>query len=174
MIASSGNVVQHVGCDRIAQAVEIVDKLPAARGQKQPVGAAILRIVPPLEQAMLDQPVEQPHQRDRLQFEHVGEIDLGQALLLAQAKQHDPLRARGAAALGAVIDVVAQQPRTLHELRNQLAFQVERHRRNCPLASLNLSNCLGFSSYSVFTYKLHAYYMLVGWEPFKRPIIVFL
>ena len=58
---------------------------------------------------------------------HVGEVDLRQALLLAQAEQHDPLRARGAAALGAVIDEVAQQPRTFYELRNQLAFQIERH-----------------------------------------------
>ena len=53
-----------------------------ARGEEQPVGAPVLRIVPPLEQAVFDQTIEQPHQRDRLQLEHVGEIDLRQAFLL--------------------------------------------------------------------------------------------
>ena len=99
---------------------------PAA-GQEQPVGAAIPGIVPALQQTVLDQTVEQPHQRDRLQFEHVGQIDLRQPLLLPQPEQHDPLRARGAAPLGAMIDVVAQQPRAFDKLRNQLAFQIERH-----------------------------------------------
>ena len=112
-------------CDRIAQAVEIVDELLALRGQEQAVGATVLRIVPPFEQTMLDQAVEQPHQRDRLQLEHVGEIDLGQALVLPQSKQHDPLGAGGPSLLGAVIDIIAQQPRTLYELCNELPFQVE-------------------------------------------------
>jgi hypothetical protein len=82
---------------------------------------------------MFDQAIEQPHQRDRLQLEHVGEIDLRQAFLLTQAKQHDPLRARGAAAFGAVVDEVSQQSRTLHELRDELALQVQRHVRSSDL-----------------------------------------
>ena len=53
--------------------------------------------------------------------------------LLPQPKQHDPLRARGAAALGAMIDIVAQQARAFDKLRNELAFQIERHRR-CPVS----------------------------------------
>src|SRR5246127_4236727 len=61
-----GNIRQHIGSDGIAQAVETVDELSAARGQKQPVGAAVLGIVAPLEQPMLDEPVQEPHQRDRL------------------------------------------------------------------------------------------------------------
>ena len=44
--------------------------------------------MPPLEQAVLDETIEQPHERDRLQLEHVGEIDLRQPLLLAQAKEY--------------------------------------------------------------------------------------
>jgi hypothetical protein len=75
-----------------------------------------------LEKTVLDQPVEQAHQRDRLQFKHIRQINLGQSLLLAQSKQDNPLRARGAAGLGTVVDIVAQQARTFHELRNQLAF----------------------------------------------------
>ncbi len=107
------------------QTVEIVHQLPPARGEEEPVGAAILGVVPPLEQAVLDETIEQPHKRDRLQFEHVGEIDLRQPLLIAQAKQHDPLRTGGAAALRAVVDEIAQEPRTLHELRDQLALQIK-------------------------------------------------
>jgi hypothetical protein len=71
-----------------------------------------------LDKTMFDEPVEKAYQRDRLQFEHVGEIDLGQALLVAQSKQDNPLCARCAAALGAVIDIVAQKPRTFDELSN--------------------------------------------------------
>ena len=78
--------------------------------------------MPPLEQAVLDETIKQSHERYRLQLEHVSEIDLRQPLLLTQAEEYDPLRARGAAALGAVIDEIAQQPRTLDELRDQLAL----------------------------------------------------
>jgi len=110
-----------------AQAVEIVDQLAPARGEKQPVGAPILGVVPALEKAVFDQSIEQAHQRDRLEFEHFGQIDLRQSFLLPQSEQYDPLRARGAAALGAVVDVIAQQARAFDELGNELAFQIERH-----------------------------------------------
>src|SRR5207248_6046979 len=76
-----GNVLQNIRCDCVAQAIEVVDKLASARGEKQPVGAPVPGVVAPLEQAVLDQTVEQPHQRDRLQFKHVSQIDLGQSFL---------------------------------------------------------------------------------------------
>ena len=56
------------------------------------------------------------------------------AFLLPQSKQYNPLRARGAAALGAVVDVIAQQARAFDELRNQLALQIERHGLQPPKA----------------------------------------
>ena len=151
------NFLQHVGRDGVAQTVEIVDQLAAAWGEKQPVGAAVPGVVPPLQQAMLDQAIEQAHQRDRLQLQHIGKIDLRQSFLLPQSEQYDPLRARGAAALGAVVDVVAQQARAFDELRNQLAFQGP-ETSAVYLGGLfgqavpKLSNCLEFSSYSVFTH----------------------
>src|SRR6267143_5086138 len=120
-----GDILQNLGCDRIAQTVEIIDKLAAARREKQAVGTAIPEIGSAFQQAVLDQTVEQTHQRDRLQFKHVGQIDLRQSLLLPQSKQHNPLRARGATALGTVVDVVAQQTRAFDQLRNQPAFQIE-------------------------------------------------
>src|SRR5712692_10672622 len=118
-----GDILQNIGRDGVAQAVEIIDKLAAARREKQAVGPAISGIGPPLEKTVLDQ----THQRDRLQLKHLGQIDLRQPFLLPQSKQHDPLRARGATALRAVIDIIAQQPRALDKLCNQLAFQIERH-----------------------------------------------
>src|ERR1700716_2285050 len=36
-----GDILQNIGCDRIAQTVEIIDELVAARREKQAVGAAI-------------------------------------------------------------------------------------------------------------------------------------
>ena len=78
----------------------------------------------PLQKAVLDQPIEQAHQRDRLQFKHVGQIDLRQSFLLPQSEQYDPLRARGAAALGTVVDEVAQQARAFDKLCHQLAFAI--------------------------------------------------
>src|SRR6185312_16661943 len=53
------NIPQHIVCDGVAQAVEIVDELATARGEEQPVGATIARIMPPFEQPVLDQTIEQ-------------------------------------------------------------------------------------------------------------------
>src|SRR6516165_11511270 len=120
------HVTQNIDCNCVGEPVEIIHEPTALSGQEQPVGAPVLGIVPTLQQTVLNQTVEQPYQRDRLQLEHVCEIDLGQALLLTQPKKHDPLRARGTSLLGSVIDIVAQEPRALVELRNKLASQIER------------------------------------------------
>src|SRR5689334_18038228 len=148
------NVAEHIRCNRVTQTVEVVDKLTAAPGQEQAVGATVPGVGPTLQQSVFDQAIEQTHKRNRLQLQHIGKIDLRKPLLLPKAKQHDPLRARRAAPLGAVVDVIAQQPRTLDELGDQPAFQIERHFRYMVRASAlpNLSNCLGFSNYSVYTH----------------------
>src|SRR5471030_73682 len=91
-----GNLLQHIRRDGVAKTVEIVDKLAAGAREKQAVGPAISGIGPPLQEPMLDQAVEQANQRDRLQLEHVGEVDLRQSFLLPQSEQYDPLRAGGA------------------------------------------------------------------------------
>src|SRR5258708_18881647 len=165
------DILQHIGRDRVAQAVEIIDELTAARGEKQPVGAPVLRVVAPLEQTVLDQAIEQAHQRDRLQFKHVGQIDLRQSLLLPQSKQYDPLRARGASALGAVIDVVAQEPGALYELRNQLAFRIERHKLPRSLKAFQLFRipqaivCLHIKCTHIISVRL--------WNRFEDPLLSF-
>ena len=71
-----GNILQHIVRNGFAQAIEIIGKLTAGRREKQAVGPAIPGVVPALDQAVLDQPIEQTYQRDRLQLEHLGQIDL--------------------------------------------------------------------------------------------------
>jgi hypothetical protein len=73
---AGGNILRYVHRNGVAQAIEIVDELTAGICQKETVGAAILRIMPSLQKAMLDQTIEQAHQRDRLQLKYVGQIDL--------------------------------------------------------------------------------------------------
>src|SRR6266566_2897294 len=70
------DISQHVGCDVVTQTVEVIDKLATAFRQKESIGASIPWIVPSLEKAVLDQSIEQAYQRDRLQFKHIGQIDL--------------------------------------------------------------------------------------------------
>jgi hypothetical protein len=106
---NGGRILQHFDGNGIAQGIEIVDQLSAACREKKPVGTPILRVVPPLQKAVLDQTIEQAHQRDRLEFKYVGQIDLRQPLLLPQSIQNDPLRARRTAAFGAMLDIIAQQ-----------------------------------------------------------------
>ncbi|CCE06680.1 hypothetical protein BRAS3843_1780051 [Bradyrhizobium sp. STM 3843] len=162
-----GNPIQHVGSDRVPEIVEIIDE-PASRvRQVQPVGAAVLGIVPALEQALLNQPVQQPHQRDRLQFQHFREIDLRKSLLRAQPKQHNPLRACGAARFGTMINIVAQDARAFDKLGDQLPPEVQRHvQGHVPRVSSKLSNCLGFfKQRCVYTLSARILY-LACWERF--------
>jgi hypothetical protein len=76
------DISQHLGCDGVAQTVKIIDELTAACSEKESIGTSIPRVVPSLEKAVLDQTIKQAHQRDRLQFKHIGQIDLGQSFLL--------------------------------------------------------------------------------------------
>src|SRR6201992_2589611 len=69
---SDRHALQHVGCISVAQAVEIVDELAASIGQEQTVCATILGVMTTLDQTVLEQPVKQPHQRDRLQLKPIG------------------------------------------------------------------------------------------------------
>src|SRR6266478_3924925 len=43
------DISQHVGCDVVAQTVEVIDELTAACGEKESIGASIPRVVPSLE-----------------------------------------------------------------------------------------------------------------------------
>jgi len=56
---NGGSILQYLGCNGIAQRIEIVDQLSAARREKQPIGAPILGVVPALEKAVFDQTIKQ-------------------------------------------------------------------------------------------------------------------
>src|SRR5882762_12002616 len=51
------HAVQDIGRNRVAQAVELVDELAAARGEKQTISAPVLWVVPPLQQPVFDQAI---------------------------------------------------------------------------------------------------------------------
>ncbi len=114
----SRNVLQHVNRNGVAQTIKIIGQLSPICGEKQAVSPPIPGVAAALNKTVLDQPVKQTNQRDRLQLEHIGQVHLGKPLLLAQPEQDNPLRTRRATALGAVIDIVAQKARTFDELRN--------------------------------------------------------
>jgi hypothetical protein len=75
----------------------------------------------PLDQAVLAQAVDQPHQRDRLDLEGVGHLGLGHALLPLQPCQHAPLGAGHAMLAGALVDVGPHRARHVGELEEDLA-----------------------------------------------------
>ena len=70
------NPLQDIGGDGVSQAVQIIDELTARLGQKQAVGPAVARIGPALQKSVIDQPIQQPDQRNWLQFKDFREIDL--------------------------------------------------------------------------------------------------
>ena len=51
---ASRDILQNIGCNGVAQTVEIIDKLTAGRGEKQSVGASIPGVVPSLEKTVFD------------------------------------------------------------------------------------------------------------------------
>ena len=71
---------------------ELLQAAAAPPGEKQALGAAVVGIGTPLDQAAVAQLVEQPGQRDRLQIEHFGEFGLVEAFGTVEPDQHGPLR----------------------------------------------------------------------------------
>ena len=73
---------------------DAVEQRPRRRRQVQPLGAAVVRVGPALDQPVVAQPVDQPGQRDRLDVEVFGEVGLLEALRAAPAAAAPPI-ARG-------------------------------------------------------------------------------
>ena len=90
-------------------------------GQIEAVGAPVARMRTTLDKAVLAQPVDQPHQGDRLDLEALGHLGLGHALLALQPCQHAPLGARHAVLAGALVDVGAHRAGDVGELEEDFA-----------------------------------------------------
>ena len=72
---------EHVSIMSCAELGEPFEQRPRGRREIQPLGAPIVRVGAPLDQAVVAQPVDQPRQRDRLDVEHFGEFRLLEALI---------------------------------------------------------------------------------------------
>ena len=71
------------------------------------------------------EPVDDPRQRDRLDVEHVGQLDLPEARLALELEQHLPLRTRDAQAHCAAVERLAQGVGRLANLERK-SFHLQR------------------------------------------------
>ena len=95
-------------------------------GQHQPAGAAVARIGPPLDPAILLHPVELPDQGHRLDFQKIGEARLVDALVAGEIAEHPALRAGQAEKeQGTLIEAPREKPR--HVVHEKAKAAVEVH-----------------------------------------------
>ena len=114
---------QHVDHHVAGQHVELFKHRPRGGRQEQPLGAPVVRVAAPLDQAVVAEPVDQPGQRDRLDVEHFCEFRLLEALIALEPEQHGPLRAGHAELTRLLVGIGAQQPGYVIEEKREIAFQ---------------------------------------------------
>ena len=105
----------------LAKAAELLEQRPRRGGQEQPLGAAISRIGPALDQTAVAELVEQPGQRDRLQIEHFGQLRLVEALEAIEPDQHRPLGAGHPELRRLVVGIGPQQARYIIENKGEFS-----------------------------------------------------
>ena len=91
----------------------------------KPPRAAIHRIAGPLDQPRFFEAVDDPAQGDRLEIEHVGELDLAEAGRPGQLEQHLPLRARDSQPDRQAVERLAQRVRGLADLEGQSFHELD-------------------------------------------------
>jgi hypothetical protein len=101
---------QHLFGQLFDLALDAVEQRPCGRREVKPFGAAVVRVGPALDQAVVAQPVDQPGQGDRLDVEVLGEVGLLEAFAPLQPQQHGPLRPGLAEPAGLLIGVGPEQP----------------------------------------------------------------
>ena len=102
-----------------ATRLKFLDERLRLRGDVQPPGTPISRIARALDQTRFLEPVDDPAQGDRLDIEHVGELDLPKAGLPRQPEQHLPLRARHAEPDRQAVERLAQRMRGLTDFERE-------------------------------------------------------
>ena len=85
------------------------------------MGAAIRRVVAPLDEAGGGQFVDQAAERDRREIERLGQFVLLDALTALQARKNRPLRARRAEFAGALVGIGPQEPRHVAQRKGEFA-----------------------------------------------------
>ena len=95
------------------------------RRQMQPPHAAIGGMRPPLDEPHFLQSVDDPSERNRLDFEQLRQTALMDALVALQIGQNLPLRPRQARTARMLLETLAQQPRNvMHKKTESLAIVI--------------------------------------------------
>ncbi|MEJ0016983.1 MAG: hypothetical protein WDN25_10520 [Acetobacteraceae bacterium] len=116
--------IGHHGAHLLALAVDLAQYRVGGRTQMQAPDAAILRVGAALDHAAPLQPVDQPGDGDRLDFQDLGEFLLRQAGLAFQPDQDSPLRAGHAVRARPLVGVDADQPRHIVQQEHQVALEI--------------------------------------------------
>ncbi len=99
--------------------MKLVDERLCLCGDVQLPRAPVIRIAGALDQTGFFETVDDPAQGDRLEVEHVRELDLPKARRAGQLEQHLPLRARDPQAGGKTIERLAQGVRGLADFEGE-------------------------------------------------------
>jgi hypothetical protein len=106
-----------------ADALEFVDERLCLCGDVKPPGPAVARVSRALDEPRLLETIDDAAQGDRLELEHVGELDLPKAGFARQLEQHLPLRARDSEPDREAIEGLAQRVRRLADLKRNRFHQ---------------------------------------------------
>ena len=96
--------------------LKFVDERLCPCGDVKPPCTAIFRIADSFDETRLFQPVDDPAERDRLQIQHIGELDLPQSRHPRQLEQHFPLGASNPQANSQAVERLTQRVRGLADL----------------------------------------------------------
>ena len=140
------------------------DRAPAERRQPQRADPPVGRVRPAIDQPLLVQAIEQPHQRDRLDLEHRRDRRLAQPLVARDVEQRAGLvpGQRQSGVAGAALEAAADQPRDIVQHRADIGLQRRRvgtrrgrRLRRCCAVAGPVSGAMGATSFGGATRVLH-------------------
>ena len=108
-------MLDEIGADRL----ELVDERLCLCGDMQPPRPPIVRIAGAFDESRLFEAVDNPAQGDRLEIEHIRQLDLPQAGRAGQLEQHLPLRARNPEPDRQPVERLAQRMRGLADFKGE-------------------------------------------------------
>ena len=108
-------MLHELGSDRL----KFGDERLCACGDMKPPGASVIGVPTALHEARFFEAVDDSAQCDRLEIEHIRQLDLAKARSAGQLEQHLPLGARDSKAGGKTIKRLAQSVRGLADFEGE-------------------------------------------------------